>query len=69
MAKRRMGKNGWLWMVLAVLAVVGGIEHILSGFMSTTILTWFGSWSSWVQGLAGIATVWYVVYKQWMKRR
>lgn len=59
-------KMGWLWTLLAVLTLIGGIQHIVQGFFGNTILTWFGTYANWIQGAAGVATAWYVIKKQWM---
>lgn len=61
-----MGKKmGWLFTLAAVLTLIGGIEHLIAGFFGQSLLVYFGTWANWVQGLAGAATAWFVLKKQW----
>jgi hypothetical protein len=61
---RKKGK--WFWTTLLVLAGVGGLAHLLSARGIANLLSIFGSYANWVQGIAGLGTIIYVI-KQFMK--
>ena len=60
MAKKKMK---WLWTTFGVLGIVGGLIHVLQGFLKYNLLTVFGQYSLWIQGIAGVATITYIVKK------
>lgn len=55
MAKKN---SGW-GMFLGILALVGGLVHTLEP-LGINLLSFFGGISSWVQFVAGAATLWFV---------
>lgn len=61
-------KMKYLWTTLAVLGIVGGAVHILQplGTNLLTLFNSFGGYANWVQALAGVGAVVYIVKKQFL---
>ena len=55
-------KYKWIWKTFAVLAGVGGAVHITQGFFDQNILEIFSNMSGIIQGIAGIATLSFIIY-------
>lgn len=58
----------WLWVIIAVLAGVGGIVHVGTSYNLFLLLPIFGSWANLVQLLAGASGVALAV-KYFMKKK
>lgn len=65
MAKKIKGFNKVLCWVLAVLSIVGGLEHVGQSYDMFSILSWIpnATFSSIVQLVAGISIVYLAVWK------
>lgn len=49
----------WVWTTLGVLAIAGGLVHILQP-LGFNLLSYLGSFAGWVQVIAGVSTLIYV---------
>lgn len=59
----------WLWTTLAILGIVGGVVHVLSGLGIYDLLALFGSWAKAVQVIAGVSGIVYIVKKRFLNGR
>lgn len=55
---KRKREMKWFWILLAILAVVAGLEHFLNAVFSSSLLSLFTQKTAqWIQGIAGGATI------------